>query len=122
MEEEKYEDKRIRKQTIAARVWSEKNLEIVDDFPFLTDLKERFPKQVKALLRLWANERILAERLEHKRQANPDYRNGSIYNRTYRRWEKIRSKSDRLLNELVLLAAHDTQPTETIMEGPDNDD
>ena len=40
MEEKKYEDKRIRKQKIAAQMWSEKTCKVEDNFPFLTDLKD----------------------------------------------------------------------------------
>jgi hypothetical protein len=96
-----------RRQHIAVQIWGEKTHEVESDFPFLSELEERFPKEVTALRRVWAHERILAERLEHKQRTNPDCQNGHAYNRMVRRREKLNRQGKVLLNQLVFLAALD---------------
>ncbi len=90
---------------IAAEIWAVKTHEVEKDFPFLPELEEQFPKAVKALRRVWANERIVAERLEHKRRTNPNHQDGRAHNRLLRRQEKLNGKGKVLLNQLVFLAA-----------------
>jgi hypothetical protein len=89
----------------AAEIWSVKTHEVEKDFPFLPELEERFPKEVKALRRAWANERIVVERLEHKRRTNPNHQDGRAYNRLLRRQEKLDGQGNVLLNQLMFLAA-----------------
>src|ERR1700722_5176338 len=100
--EDDYQRLVVRRQRIAARTWGEKTHEVESDFPFLTELEDRFPKEVKALRRVWANELIVAEPIEHKRLTNPDHENSAAYNRLLRKRGKLNRQRKRVWNSLVL--------------------
>lgn len=105
LNEDDYQRLVAQRQRIAARIWGEATHEVEGDFPFLTELQDRYPREVKALRRVWANERIVTERIEHKRLTNPDHENSSAYNRLLRKRDKLKRQGKLLLNELVFLAA-----------------
>jgi hypothetical protein len=107
MNEDDYQRLVARRQRIAAHSWGQKTHEVESDFPFLIELEDRFPKEVKHLRRVWANERIVTERIEHKRLTNPDHEDSRAYNRLLRKRDKLNRQGKLLLNELVLLAAID---------------
>jgi hypothetical protein len=117
MHEDDYQRLVARRQSIAAHIWGEKTHEVEGDFPFLTELEDRYPKDVKALRRVWANERIVAERIEHKQLTNPDYENSRAYNRLLCKRQKLNHQGNLLLNELVFLAAIDDGHSESLSDG-----
>jgi|ERR1700733_10645061 len=115
LNEDDYQRLVARRQRIAAHIWGEKTHEVESEFPFLTELEDRYPREVKAVRRVCANERIVAERIEHKRLTNPDHDKSAAYNRLLRKRDKLNRQGRLRLNQLVLLAAihgRNSEPTD----------
>jgi hypothetical protein len=109
------------RQGKARRAWERAAGEVGAEHPVLIFAAAQWPQAVGRCRRALTEERLLADRLAHKRRHNPDYEVSKPYRRLKRKWEKAGARAASALaavEAIVAGAAVGSEPQEPMIPRP----
>lgn len=92
----------------AMRAWAAAREAVGREHPIIAVGEELAPDLAKKCRCALVLEKVLAERLEHKRKHNPDYQNSRAYGRMLKSWERTRSYGHAALEGLRRAVCQET--------------